>query len=313
MAIGPSGEAQPRRQLLEHGRERGHRRSSSGRAGRGPLDSPHRLRHDPRQSTPVIAPCNHPIAAPRRPAPPPARTRRDLTRDHRQPHRPRRRRHRPRRLRRRGAFRRAARLAVLALSAAPPELPAAVRHLPVDLTDAEECRRALGRRVVGDPRPVRRALRAAGPHRGLARSRADGGEPGDALRNLLDAVEPASPALAHVTLLQGTKAYGSHVEPARVPAKQRWPRHPHRNFCWLQEDLLRERAPRGSWTFTILRPQAIFRHAVGSPMNAVAAVGALRRDPARARSPARVPRRRGPSCPAPPTPGSSRGPRRSRA
>ena len=149
--------------------------------------------------------------------------------------------------------------------------PATVRHLPVDLTDAEECRRALGRvssvthvlfaalyekpdLIAGWLDPEQMAVNLA------------------MLRNLLDAVEPASPALAHVTLLQGTKAYGSHVEPARVPAKERWPRHPHRNFYWLQEDLLRERAARGGWTFTILRPQAIFGH--GQPMNVVAAVGA---------------------------------------
>ena len=162
---------------------------------------------------------------------------------------------------------------VLALSRRTPELSAGVRHLPVDLTDAGACRQSLGRlssvtRVVfaalyekpdlvaGWLDPEQMAVNLA------------------MLRNLLDALEPAAPALAHVTLLQGTKAYGSHVDPAPVPAKERWPRHPHPNFYWLQEDLLRERAARGGWTFTILRPQAVFGHAVGSPMNLVAAVGA---------------------------------------
>jgi len=94
------------------------------------------------------------------------------------------------------------------------------------------------------------------------------------LRNLLDALEPVAPGLRHITLLQGTKAYGSHVEPIRNPAKERWPRHPHENFYWLQEDLLRVRQPCARWTFTILRPQVMLGHAAGSPMNIVAALGA---------------------------------------
>lgn len=94
------------------------------------------------------------------------------------------------------------------------------------------------------------------------------------LRNLLDVLAANAPRLRHITLLQGTKAYGSHVEPIRNPAKERAPRHPHENFYWLQEDLLRERQPRSGWTFTVLRPQIMLGHAVGSPMNIVAAIGA---------------------------------------
>jgi nucleoside-diphosphate-sugar epimerase len=94
------------------------------------------------------------------------------------------------------------------------------------------------------------------------------------LRNLLDALQPAARGLRHITLMQGTKAYGGHVEPAPVPAKERSPRHRHENFYWLQEDLLRERQPQGAWTFTVLRPQLVFGYAIGSPMNIVAAIGA---------------------------------------
>ena len=74
--------------------------------------------------------------------------------------------------------------------------------------------------------------------------------------------------------MQGTKAYGGHVEPARVPAKERWPRHGHANFYWLQEDMLRRCQPHAAWTFSILRPQLVFGYAVGSPMNIVGAIGA---------------------------------------
>ena len=162
---------------------------------------------------------------------------------------------------------------VLALSRRQPDLPANVRHLPVDLTDAAACRHALG----GLSSVTRVVFAALYEKPDLVAGWLDPEQMAvneAMLRNLLGALEPAAPGLAHVTLLQGTKAYGAHVEPARVPAKERWPRHPHPNFYWLQEDLLRERASRARWTFTILRPQAIFGHAVGSPMNLVAAVGA---------------------------------------
>ena len=102
------------------------------------------------------------------------------------------------------------------------------------------------------------------------------------LLNLLDAVEPTSPALRHVSLLQGTKAYGVHVEPIKVPSKEHWPRHNHENFYWLQEDLIRERQTMGGgWTFSIWRPQALFGNALGSPMNIIGALGvyaAMRRE-----------------------------------
>ncbi len=91
---------------------------------------------------------------------------------------------------------------------------------------------------------------------------------------LLEVLEAAAPGLAHVSLLQGTKAYGVHVEPIPVPAREDGPRHPHENFYWLQEDHLRARQAGRPWTWTIWRPQAVFGLAEGSPMNLVAAIGA---------------------------------------
>ena len=40
------------------------------------------------------------------------------------------------------------------------------------------------------------------------------------LRHLMAALEPAAPELRHVALLQGTKAYGVHVRPLIVPARE---------------------------------------------------------------------------------------------
>ena len=162
---------------------------------------------------------------------------------------------------------------VLALSRGRQPLPASVERVQLDLRNAQECRRVLGTQT-----QVTRVVFAALYEKpDLVAGWRDPEQMQvnvDMLRNLLDALEPSAPRLRHITLLQGTKAYGSHIEPIRNPAKERWPRHPHENFYWLQEDLLRERQGHGSWTFTILRPQVLLGFAIGSPMNVIAALGA---------------------------------------
>lgn len=86
------------------------------------------------------------------------------------------------------------------------------------------------------------------------------------LRNLLGPLH-AKASLVHVSLLQGTKAYGAHLKPFPVPARESWPRHPHANFYWLQEDFVRgELASRGVG-FTVFRPQIVFGDAIGAAMN----------------------------------------------
>lgn len=93
--------------------------------------------------------------------------------------------------------------------------------------------------------------------------------------NLLGPLARSAPGLEHVTLMQGTKAYGAHVSrEIPLPARERAPRHPHENFYWLQEDHLRSTQAGAGWTFTILRPQVVFGEALGSNMNAIPALGA---------------------------------------
>jgi nucleoside-diphosphate-sugar epimerase len=58
----------------------------------------------------------------------------------------------------------------------------------------------------------------------------------------------------------------------RVPGRERDARHDHANFYWLQEDLLRERAARDGFRFTIWRPPVIYGHAFGAPMNPLAPI-----------------------------------------
>lgn len=93
------------------------------------------------------------------------------------------------------------------------------------------------------------------------------------LRNLLTALEGSTTGLRHVTLLQGTKAYGIHHGPFPIPARESDPPFIAPNFYYDQQDWLHERASGAAWTFTILRPQLVCGFALGNPMNAVAAIG----------------------------------------
>ena len=93
------------------------------------------------------------------------------------------------------------------------------------------------------------------------------------LRNLVEPLLDRGDT-PHVALFQGTKAYGVHIRPFPVPARERWPRHDHANFYWLQEDYLRAMAERGRLSLTIFRPQVVFGAAVGVAMNLIPVLGA---------------------------------------
>lgn len=92
------------------------------------------------------------------------------------------------------------------------------------------------------------------------------------LRNLLEPLQ-TSTALTHITLLQGTKAYGAHVAPMQIPGIESAPRVEHANFYWLQQDYLEQLCQQRSLRYTIWRPQIIFGHALHAPMNMLAAIG----------------------------------------
>ncbi len=94
------------------------------------------------------------------------------------------------------------------------------------------------------------------------------------LRNLFAPLERASAGLRHVALLQGTKAYGVHVRPLLVPAREnRSEMHEQPNFYWNQERFLKERQAGKDWAWSILRPVLIVGDSVGSAMNVIPALG----------------------------------------
>ena len=101
------------------------------------------------------------------------------------------------------------------------------------------------------------------------------------LENLFEPLKAAATQLQHVSLLQGTKAYGAHIEPFPAPARERWPRHPHENFYFLQEDYLREQQQGKDWSWSIFRPQLIFGEALKGNLNVLPAIcvyAALRKE-----------------------------------
>ena len=155
--------------------------------------------------------------------------------------------------------------------AAPAGAPG--RHLALDLTDAGACRDILGR--LPDVTHVVYAALFEKPDLGQGWLEADQIATNRVmLANLLDGLAAGSPALRHITLLQGAKAYGVHLGQIPIPAKENAPRHIHPNFYWAQEDLLRERQAIGGWQWTVLRPQVVLGSAPGSAMNMLAAIGA---------------------------------------
>lgn len=164
---------------------------------------------------------------------------------------------------------------VVAVSRRRPELPAGlgVRHLALDLNDAQACRTAAAS-LTGTTHLVYAALfEKPGLVRGWREE--DQMQTNLAmLRNLLDPLLEHAPGLQHASLLQGTKAYGVHLHPVAVPARESTPRDAHENFYWLQEDHLRAQAARHGFGLTIFRPQLVFGDALGVAMNLVPVIGA---------------------------------------
>ncbi len=158
---------------------------------------------------------------------------------------------------------------VIGLSRRPPQPPAGP-HRAVDLLDAAACAEALA----DLPPPTHLVYCALQEKPGLIAGWYDPAVMETnrrMLAHLLDALAPRR-SLRHVSLLQGTKAYGAHLHAMAIPGRESSPRDDHENFYWLQEDLLRERSAAEGFTFTIWRPPVVFGHAVGAPMNPLAAI-----------------------------------------
>jgi nucleoside-diphosphate-sugar epimerase len=170
---------------------------------------------------------------------------------------------------------------VIAVSRRMPDDRHGARFLPLDLTDAAACEQL----AAGLPGVTHLVYAALYERPGLVagwREREQIETNDRMLRNLLDPLERQARNLRHVTLLQGTKAYGVHVRPLSVPAREnRSEMHEQPNFYWNQENHLRALQEGKDWSWSILRPVLIVGYSTGSAMNVIPALGvyaALRRE-----------------------------------
>ncbi len=169
---------------------------------------------------------------------------------------------------------------VVAVSRRIPAPVGGAKFLSVDLLDQRRCREVFGQ--MSDVTHV--VYAAVNEKPGLMEGWRDREQMQTnlaMLQNLFEPLEAVAKNLQHVSLLQGTKAYGAHLGPIALPAREHSRRHPHQNFYWLQEDYLRAKQPGKRWYWTILRPQLVIGEAVGSNLNVIPAIGvyaAIRRE-----------------------------------
>ncbi|MCM3922254.1 SDR family oxidoreductase [Frankia sp. AiPs1] len=137
-----------------------------------------------------------------------------------------------------------------------------VRHVAVDLLDLDATRAALGglRTVTHvfyaayQDRPTWAEL--VGPNLAM-------------LTNVVETVDAASPALRHVSLMQGYKVYGAHLGPFRTPARESDAGHMPPEFNVDQQAYLVARSRDAAWSWSAIRPSVVCGFATGTPMNLV--------------------------------------------
>jgi nucleoside-diphosphate-sugar epimerase len=156
----------------------------------------------------------------------------------------------------------------------PVERVAGVEHIPVDLRDADACRKV----AVTLANAMHLVYAAVNETPGdLVLSWSDpthAARNGMMFENLLSSLLEVPAAIEHVTLVHGTKAYAVHRpdRPVPVPLRENLPRPDHDDFYFRQEDCLWSRARGASWHWTILRAPMIAGGGRGSNLNALLAI-----------------------------------------
>ena len=167
---------------------------------------------------------------------------------------------------------------VVALSRRVPECPSGdFVHVPIDLLDPQACIEGMRDPALLGLTHVVYAALFEKPGLIAGWREQDQMQTNLAMmRNLFEPLVDQHKQLHHVSLLQGTKAYGAHIHAISIPARESAARDAHENFYWLQEDYLKQKqASLGAAGFqwTIVRPQVVFGDAIGSAMNLIPVLG----------------------------------------
>lgn len=157
---------------------------------------------------------------------------------------------------------------VIGVSRRKPDLGIEFQHLLFDMLDPQSCRTALA--SCTDVSHVYMCSRVKD-----ATFEELEAKNVEILRNLLDALEPAAPRLAHVHLVHGTKWYGAHLGPTHVPAREDDPRQMPPNPYYAQFDYMTERQRGKRWTWSSVRSGVIQGYSIGYPHNLACVVGAF--------------------------------------
>ncbi|OBH10558.1 NAD-dependent epimerase/dehydratase family protein [Mycobacterium sp. E1747] len=159
----------------------------------------------------------------------------------------------------------------IGLSRRAPQVVDHARILALDLTDSDECAAFADKHGASITHVVYAAQYEAP---GLAPGWFDEeaiSRNAAMLANLMEPVLAKADHLEHVSLLQGSKAYGMHcpdlLNKIHTPLREREPRLEHPNFYFVQEDWLKARQQ--SWGLTIWRPTVVYGDAPTGNMNAL--------------------------------------------
>ncbi|WP_240012538.1 SDR family oxidoreductase [Actinokineospora sp. PR83] len=149
---------------------------------------------------------------------------------------------------------------VVGLSRRGGERSERVRHISVDLLDADDTRAKLAG-LTDVTHVFYAAYQDAPTFAGLV-------EPNQRmLVNALEAIEPVAAGLRHVQLVQGYKVYGAHLGPFKTPAREDDPPHMPPEFNVEQQAFVERVQQDKGWTWSALRPSVVCGFALGIPMN----------------------------------------------
>ena len=149
----------------------------------------------------------------------------------------------------------------------PPAADASGAHIALDLTDATACQAALAGQE--DVTHIFYAARLDRPD-----PAAEAAINRTMLANLVEAVAPRAPNLAHIQLVHGTKWYGNHLGRYKTPAKESDPRHMPPNFYFAQHDWLGAYQTGKPWRRSSLRPHTIYGIVTGQDHNLILLIAA---------------------------------------